>query len=439
MRRTIRNAVPVCGVGLGIWAAPVAGQDTCVFDESTAANTAAEAIEGIEELSLAEERTAYERAWEALQVEMDGDNPVVFLFATQVQIGLDDFEGALASLSRFDELASPECLMHGDNWRYNAWVMLNNRGVNAYNMGLQQDALDAFTMSTDFHFDPGTYRNAALLQREMGNDDGAVQLYQDGINAAGDGTAPAQIQILVVGLGNLLMDLGRSADALAAYEAFLEDSPDDVVVRIALAGALESEDRLDEAQAIYTETLDRDDLDYVQWVQVGVGLFNAESFEQATLAFEKSRSMNPYSKEAMENLINSALRGDDAASVVALADTLVEWYPYDSHVYDLARAALASAGEGDRALEVMAAAEERDLVVSASQMGFDGDQTYVVRILFDPPASGGTVELTVDLLDASGAVAQTEVGSADAATGEMLVEIRSRDAIAGFKYRRIGS
>lgn len=442
-RREFRTAALLV---VGLLAAPAVAtaQEECEFEPSNAASEASEALQEIGENATPEQETqAYMSALEALEPELDDDNPVVHLLATQVKLGLERYDEALASMRRFEELAPPECQIHGQSMRQQGWVRLYNRGIQAYNAGDTETALASFTMANEFSHDLRSFNNTALLQMETGDNAAAIATYEEALAGDLTGADPVQVQNAIKGLGDLLVLEGRPEDALAAYGTYLEDYPDDVVIRISYALALSEAGRADEAAGIFEEVLARDDLTPQQWVEVGVGLYNSRDFENASTAFGKARAANPFSKEAMENYVNATVQAGRPGPVLPLADTLVQWYPYDAANYQLRASALARANMDQQAMEVMAAGEATDIVFHAVQMAPAAEGTYVVRGSLEARNATGQISIPFEFLDASGQVVATETLTTDAPpageTQSFRLEVTPGVPVAGFRYRKSGA
>lgn len=447
MATTVRRGSQTTAyVAIGLLLSPFAlfAQDECQFDPSSGASRASSALDKITpESTEADSAAVYAEALESLSGELDGDNAIVFLFAARIHIGLKDFAEAESLLDRFDEVASPECASHGRDQRYNGWVQLYNDGVAAYGLGENESALAIFTLANEFYPDLRSYSNAALLQSEMGDNTRAIETYRAALAADISDPDPDQMRNMIRGLGSLLSAEGQTEEALAAYEGFLAMHPEDVVIRIRYAGVLAEQGQASESQAIYAEILGRTDLSSKQWVEVGVGLYNADNYAEAATAFGKAREANPYNKEAMENYVNASVQAGRPGPVLALADTLVQWYPYDATNYQLLASALAKANMDERAMEIIDQGETTDLVFHFVQMAASSDGTYVVQGSFEAREASGTLSIPFEFLDAGGQVVQTEVLSTDAPPsgeqGSFRLEVQSGVPLAGFRYKKIGA
>lgn len=444
-RAVIRSAL----LAVGLMAAPVASvaqeQPECEFEGSAGANTAIEALDQIDETSTPEGvMAAYQEAYDALESELDDDNAVVLLLAAQAQIGLGNFMDARQLLDRYDEVApGPACKQHSDAQRQSGWVQLYNRGVQAYGEGDHEAALEAFTMANDFHPDLRSFSNTALLYAEMGQTEQAIATYREALEADIENPDPEQLRDVIRGLGDLLVQEGRGGEALEAYASYLEQYPDDVVIQIRYAGALADGDDTEAAEAIYADIMDRTNLGAQQWVEVGVGLYNARSYAEAAEAFANARQTNPYNKEAMENLVNASVLANQPGPVIALADTLVDWYPYDESNYQLLASALARSDQQERAMEIVNAAETTDLIFHSVQMAPTSTGDYVIRGSLESRGEGGPVTIPFELLDQQGQVVGTETLSTTAPpSGEresFRIEVSSDVPLAGFRYKKTSS
>lgn len=414
------------------------GQE-CQFEANSAAATASEAIQGLADAATAPDSVAiFTEAWEALGADLDSDNPVVPLLGAQIQMGLGNFRDAVEFLDRYDATASPECMMHGDAQRYNGWVRLYNQGVTAYSAADNEAALEAFMLANDFKPDLRTYSNAALLQSQMGDNAGAIETYQAALAADIPDADAESLRNAVGGLGDMLAAEGRADEAVQTYADYLARYPDDVVIQIRHAGVLADQGQTEESAAIYAATLERTDLTYSQWLEVGVGFYNAQNFPDAATAFGNAREGNPYNKEAMENFVNASIQSGRPGPVIALADTLTQWYPYDAMAHQLRFQALGRADMNDRAMEVMGLEQELPLSVTFAQMAAAANGRYIVQISFTNRTASGTLQITFQFVDAGGQVVTEQTHTFEADSGGFTFEIQSDVPLAGFRYGTIG-
>lgn len=434
---TILVAIPWLILGSGHLAAQE--ESECELVGSPEITEAAEAIQKAEEATdPAEAEAAYREALEAIEDELN-DEHTPYILAAQAHIALGNYEEANRLLTRFEELA-PECIpTHAKNTRYNAWVRLYNEGIQAYQANDTDAALEAFDMANTIYGEARSYNNAAILYEQRGDTEKAIENYRGALGAEGDAE---QKRSALIGLAELLTAQGRPNEAIEAYESYLGEHPDDVVIRIRYALALSDTGQAEQAAGIFEEVLGRDDLTAQQWVQVGVGLFNSKQYADAATAFGKARVGNPYGKEAMENYVNASVQAGDAAAVTSLADSLVTWYPYDGSEYQLWASTLARSGNDEQALRVLQDAEQMPIVFHSSQMAEVGENQYVVRGVVEnrQAEAGRTVTIPFEFLSSAGEVIASE--SLDLqlpAAGEtqaFRLDVQIQGPVAGFRYSK---
>ncbi len=416
----------------------------CELVGTTGTNEAADALQAAGTAATPEaEAAAYAEAYSALEDELDDDNAAVLLLAAQAKIGLREFDAANALLDQFVQMA-PACAQYGMETRFNGWVQLYNVAINAYQDGDLPSALATFEQANAFYPDPRSYTNAALIYLELGDAAKAIETYRAALAAEYHNPDPGQIRTLVTGLGDLLVSEGRVEEALTVYATHLESHPDDLEVRIGYASALADQGRGEESSAIFGDLLSRTDLSATQWVAVGVGLYNAQVWARAAEAFAKARMDNPFNKEAMENLVNASVQAGDVDAVLPLADTLIDWYPYDQNNYQLKASALAKANEDQEAMRVLQEGETTEITFHFVQMGQASSGDYIIQGSLEARgAAGSAVAIPFEFLGAGGQVVATEMLAMRAPpageTERFELRVASDVPIMGFRYKKSGA
>lgn len=444
--RRIARAVALATACAGLLAPTAATaqeqESACQLEGSPGAQTASEKFaEARDAASPEAAQAAYMAAWDAVKNDME-TNPTAAFLAANAAIGLGNYEEADRLLDLFLE-RKPDCAAEATNTRYNGWVTLYNEAIQAYQEGDNARALERFEVANMFHPDLRGFNNAALLHMEMGETDEAIATYEMALESDVEGDEEQRRQI-ITGLGDLLASEGRPDEAAAAYASYLEEHPDDVVARIRYALSLMSTDRAEEAAGIFEEILSRDDLTTQQWVEVGVGLYNSESYADAATAFGKARSQNPYNKEAMENLVNASVQAGETGQVLALADTLVNWYPHEPANYQLLATALARSDKDMEAMQALQTGETLTVVFELVQMAQANDGSYVVRGSVEArEGAPASIEIPFEFLGADGSVVATETLALSLpAAGESQrfdLTVTSETPIAGFRYGKTGA
>ena len=413
----------------------------CQLTGSRGTEDAAAALQEAQATDSPDEAQAlYARAMESLRPWLQGDDPAVFLLAANAQIGLKDYLAAHGTLNKFIQIA-PECAQVASDTRYNAWVNIYNDAIQAYQTGDIEGALGHFEVANIVYEDIRALNNAALLYLEQGNDEKAIETYRAALDAGGE---QDQVRQALTGLGDLLLASDRQEEAASAFESYLEQFPDDVTVRVNYALALSDTGQGEEATEIFNEVLSRTDLDAELWVQVGVGLYNSGDYARASEAFGNARAQNPYNKEAMENYVNASVQSNDAsAAVLALADSLIAWYPYDAANYQLLASVLAKNDEDRKAMEVLQAGETTDIVFHSVQIARVEEGSYVVRGVLEAREAGGAIQIPFEFVGADGQVVATEMLSKPRPALESRerfeLNVTGSEPIMGFRYRKSGS
>ncbi len=422
-------------------AAVLAQEQECQLTGSRSTNDAAAALQKGQTAETPEEaQAAFAEALESLQPWLEGDDPAVYLLAANAQIGLKDYLAAHGILNKFEEIA-PECAQVASDTRYNAWVNIYNDAIEAYQAGDTEAALGHFEIANVVYEDIRAFNNAALLYLEQGNEEKAIETYRAALDVGGE---QDQVRAALTGLGDLLLASGRQEEAASAYESYLEQFPDDVALRVSHALALSDMGQDEQASEIFNDVLSRTDLDDDLWVQVGVGLYNSGDYARAVEAFGNARTQNPYNKEAMENYVNASVQADNPSEpVLALADSLTTWYPYDAANYQLLASALAAGNNDRQAMQVLQEGETTEIVFHSVQIAEVQEGSYIVRGVLEAREAIGAIAIPFEFLGAGGQVVATEMLSmptlTPASRERFELDVTASEPIMGFRYKKNGS
>lgn len=413
-------------------------ETTCQLEPSNAATTAQSLINEAREAPSPEEGAEkYRRALEVVQDGVDAEVPVDVILGAMAHIGLGEYETADALLDRFLAL-KPGCVEPATNTRYNAWVDLYNEAIRAYQAGDLERALERFELANQIHTDIRSLNNAAFLHEQQGNTERAIELYRRAIASGGE---REQVRSSLSSLSDLLMVEGRIEEAAQAYEPYLEDHPDDVVVQVRYAVALGEAGRQEEATPIFERALAAEGLTSAQWNEVGVGLFNAEQYEKSVAAFRRAHEANPHNKEGLENLVTALIQAEAFGEAVDLAPELIERYPYEEEHYRLAANALANVDRDREALQTMQRSEGLPFLLDGVRMTSSGQGSYVIRGTIEgrPASAGTTVTIPFELVGRDGQVIATDELElqvpAAAQTSSFELGFQIDGEAAGFRYR----
>lgn len=426
-------------VALLAWPATAMAQEDCV-DDGNRYTRSAEV-----EFSLANSRDdtrpeeeRYQRALEKLEPNWGEDDIPArsYLLAANAYLELRDLVGADSMLNRLVEVA-PQCEEQAGRMRFNAWVDQYNAGIEAMRQGDPETALDRFQTANTINRDARSLAYAGTIHQRNGNNERAAELYEMALEAGGQDEI---VRTASINLASIKQAAGDTEGALAIYEDYSSENPDDVLGRLNFAIALMDAERQDEAQAIFTELMEREDLSFNQWSQVGIGLYRAENFERAAEAFQRAYEQNPYNKETLENLANSYYQSERYEELLPLAETLVERYPLERVPYNLLANSHRDLGDSDAALAVLEERDELSIEILRSQMTPVSETTYSIdgQVMNRTAEAGSTLSIPVTLLGEDGSEIMTETLEltvpAEAETAAFSVQLESEQPVAGFTY-----
>jgi len=385
----------------------------------------------------------YNRALDKLD-ESFSDPPVdprAYLLAGKAYLGLRDVVGADSILTMLVEVA-PECADQALELRFNAWAPLYNSGVAQLAAEDEDAAIEFFEKANVIYSDSRSFNNAASIYQTRGENQKAMEMYEHALRSSTD---PEMIRVASINLAELYRSEGRDAEALAIYSDYAADHPDDILGRLNYAIALMDAGSDEEAQQIFQELIGRDDLSFRQWSQVGIGLYRAQSFDQAALAFSKAHDLQPLNKETLENLANSYYQSERYQELAPLADTLVQRYPYEKVNYNLLANARTETGNEDGALEVLEGRAALSFEFLRAQLGPAGEELYSLEgtVMNTSAVGGSEVTIPVHFLSEGGQVAITEPLTlslpAAGETAGFQIQVQSGTPIMGFRYDMAGA
>ncbi len=384
----------------------------------------------------------YSRALEKLEPALaeTPPDPRAYLLAARSYLGLRQFEPAAGMLEKL-VAAVPGCRDQAAEMRFNAWVPLYNLGIEQLKGGDEDAALATFERANLIFEDARSLNNAASIYQRRGEDEKATALYRRALEAGGD---EEMTRVASINLAELLRAAGQPEDALAIYSDYAAKHPEDILGRLNYAIALMDAGDQGAAEEIFAQLMGRDDLSFLQWSQVGIGLYRAGNFVQAAEAFSKAHRLQPQNKETLENLANSYYQADEYAQLAPLADTLVHRYPYERVNYNLLANARTETGDEDGALHVLEKREGLSFEFLRAQLGQTGDDVYSLegQVMNTADEGSRTVSIPVHFVNEAGDVVLTEpLELALPAKGEAAafqLQVQSDTPIAGFRYEMAG-
>lgn len=422
-----------------------ATEQECNIQGTPASATAEEALnEGLEAEEPAEARESFQTALDMVTEEMaaeEGEPPPAALWiAGRAELRLENYARADSLLDQFTN-ALPGCGHFADQVRQQVWAELFNTAIEAYQAGDQAGALESFDQANVVWDDPRSLSNAAVLHQNQQNYEEAENLWRRTAVVAED---PEQQASAVASLARILEAQGENEEAVQMYQEYLADNPGATEIRVNYAATLISQGNSEEARQIYMDLLEEEDLSVEMLSSVGLGLLNLESYAESLEALQRAREIQPYQKSAMMNMFSASLGAGELERAVALGDTLLNWYPYETQTYRSMAQALDRLGQPQRVQQILATQGDLPMEFIQVEMIDRGDGAYVVRGSVNGQGSASEeVAVNFEFLDSAGeVVAQTQADIPVPPEGQTEVfeaSVQAGAEVAGFRYGAAGS
>lgn len=422
-------------------------------------------------------------------IERDPTNPRAYLLAGQAAVGARQWEQADTMFIRAEDL-HPRFSDQVRAEREEGWVLAYNLGAEAMTEGDMDAALEYFR-GADLLFQerPEARMALGIMHANAGETAEAIRAYRGALEIL-ERPPPAGIeeeqveawrrdrQVITFNLANLLAQGGRFGEAADLLADYLADPGADLDSEVQLqaltaqAAFLAQADRASEAEAIYASLLDRPDLGADEHFQIGIGLFNASEYERAAESFATAARLNPYSRDAHLNLVQSLYTAaldleqepqsaqrdqrlrDMYEELLEAADRVGEFDPLNRNLLSFrlrayrAKADLAPQAEADqlmrRSQEVFREYQQQAYEVSDISMSHQGnDRARVEGVLTNLSGTPGQqVSLRFTILDRNGntldtATAQVTVPGVDESAPFATTVDLSRGELAGWRYELV--
>ena len=340
---TVAFASACAGMGGGETGQPESGNPPRDDSNTNAAGLAlAQASTAEPEAAEGHFQTALNEALEG--IEADSTNPKAYLIAAQAAIGLGNYVQADTMFERAVELY-PGYRDRVVSEREQGWVTAYNEGARAMNQGELERALELFEGADRLYQGRPEARLAlGSLYLRTGQTEEAANAFRNAYEILSEpppeGMAEEQInrwkqdrQEAAFNGAQLLAQTGDFDAAAELMDEFLTTHGDSISAdirlqgRIALANFMAQAGQAQEAEALYDEILGREDLTSAEYFQAGIGFFNTGNFDRAAEAFATAAELNPYSRDALLNLVQSlysrALELEEAMEDTTAADSVL--------------------------------------------------------------------------------------------------------------------
>jgi len=414
-------------------------QDNCVEGGNSAVRSAEV------EFSLAESRNdtrskeeRYIRALSKLEPNWETENPPPrsYLLAAKAYLGLFDLAGADSMLTALVNV-EPGCSDQVAQVRFNAWVTQFNAGIEKMQAGVEDTALVFFELANTINRDSRSLAYAGQLYQNRGDMEQAAGRYQDALAAGGSDDIVRHASISLAGLRK---EAGDMEGAIEIYSEYAAANPNDILGRLNFALALMDVDREEEAQQIFQDLISRDDLSFAQWSQVGIGLYRAQNFATAAVAFLNAHDMRPYNKQMLVNLANSYALDQQFEQTAPLAQELVDRYPLERANYTMLSNSKREMGDNDGALVAIEGRDGMTIEFLSIALSVVGETTYSIdgQVLNRTGTAGSVQSVSVTFVGEEGEELFTELLEltlpAETETAAFSLQVESEVPVSGFRY-----
>lgn len=413
----------------------------CPLEASELTNEAAYEIQRARELEeAAGSASYYRRALEKLeQSAAVNPNDVATLWLLgEVHIGLGDFAKADSALVRLVEVA-PTCDERAEQTRRTGWVIAYNLGVQAFSAGDMTGALEAFEQASTIHQDARAYNSTAFIYEERGEIDKAIEAYRTAMELAED---PETGRAATINLAELMARSGRHQEAVEVYAAYTAEHPEDQLAVVNYAVILAQLGERERSRVLFEELLAREGQSFAELNQLGVGLLRVYAYDQAIPVFLKARELEPLNKEAMVNLVDAYIESEQFETAYAIADTLVDWYPYDAAGYTQLAQCLTHMDRAGESLVYLQLQQGLPFEFRGVHLAPRGDGYLLSgHVVGRGQGVGETVTVPFEFLGEDGAVVATDeleilVPPAQV-SAPIRIQLGAGDPVAGYRYGRV--
>lgn len=272
------------------------------------------------EQAMAAYRQALDEA--LLAIQETPDNPRAYLVAGQAAIGLNDWVQADTMFDRSLAL-EPGYADQIEAERESGWVVAYNLGAEALNNQDLDRAQEMFEAADRLYQGrPEARLGLGSLHANRGEMGEAANAYVSALEILQrdppEGLSEEQMadwrqarQAATLNAAELLAQTGDFARAAETLETYLRDHGDELDeattrrARTALAGFYAQAGDSERAEQMYTEILGQGDVTYNDYFQAGIGFFNTDDYARAAESFGQAAELNPYSRDAQLNLVQS--------------------------------------------------------------------------------------------------------------------------------------
>jgi len=375
-------------------------------------------------------RDARRVLFEAIEEKGQDQNGSAWYFLGRYYQEKRDLPGADSAFTRAESLL-PDCRDDINENRRRLWVPILNGAVDKIKTGDNAGALTDLRLANSiFRAEPPAFYYMGQIYANEQQRDSAVKYFTHALELA---RTPANAEkeqyndIRNDAAFNIarLYHIDQQYDsAIAWYERFRRDQPNDPQALTGIAAALESAGRGSEAVAMYDSVLLlADSMPTLDLFQAGVAMFRVKRYDRAAEAFQRGLVRSPYYRDGLFNLANTYLSlANEVDSTKSKAEQdelkkaygekmrpiverLVEVDPNSTAGLRLLAAAFQLSGDSDSTLAVLQRIEDLPFEITVSTFmpvgsGFDvrgivtnlrSETAEIPAVTFDFISEDGTV------------------------------------------------
>jgi tetratricopeptide (TPR) repeat protein len=375
-----------------------------------------------------------------------------------------DLVAGVDTLARAIAAAQPACAQQAANMREHVYVPLVNQGIQLLN-AKQYDSAQAIGTRASQIYPEGPYgyyilATAALQKKDYPT---AAAQYQKALDAAGTDTAYAKLkpevtynqaivyqQMAASATGQEKADDAKKA--AADFKTVLDNDPNNTNAKQGYAAALASSGDTAALVSSYTDKLaNPDKYTALQLFQGGITAAQAHHTKDADSLFTLGLVKNPYFPEAVIYVANNAFNDKNMDKLTPLAKRAVELTPNSTDALRLMagqfqlhqkadKAPAAQHADADSTLKYYQKYKELPIEVTVTQFNMDSASTTVAGTIDNHGTTAKPVNLTIQMLDATGGVVTTQTvpPTTIAPGGSQTFSFTAKGVgIAGYKYAPI--
>ncbi len=301
---------------------------------------------GLEDKDAAKRAAALDQAVKILTEQVStggqGASGAAWYYLARSYLAQGDVAGADSGFTRAEKLQA-DCEIDIASYRQNSWAILANAGIEKLRGGDMDSSLALFRQAnTMFQKLPHVYENVGVIFANQGQNDSAAFYFGRAAAVAEADTSLAENRnSATLNQAMSLQRMEKHPEAIVVLTKYLSWNPKDTDARKSLSwslrqsGQVAKADSLDQAMVSEFEKMNFDSLSTADLMAVGVSLFNAQKFEEAAGVFERLRTHNPWSRDAVYNLANSYLALKNWPKLVEVGHQLSAIEPMNEDAYRL--------------------------------------------------------------------------------------------------------